>query len=104
MTIKTYKRVFIDFDDLQNWLREFLKASLPSKQIYIIEQEYHLSKGSKLFADIDICEPLTKEELLKKEAVVHSRGGYIHFYVDDVVTAAHTAGMLEGNSFCVYDS
>ena len=104
MTIKTYQKTFIDFDDLQNWLRGFLKADLPGKQIYIIEQEYHISKGLKFFADIDINETITKEELLKREAIRHSNGDYVHFYVDDVVTAAHTTGMLEGNSFCVYDS
>jgi 16S rRNA C967 or C1407 C5-methylase (RsmB/RsmF family) len=102
--IKTYTSaaICIDPDSLKEWLSKYLRDDLPEKQITIINRPHvHFTAESKFYAEIDIDEKVTKTELLKRVVEEHSRGPYVHFYVDDVVFAACTAGVLKGNFFSV---
>lgn len=96
--IETYTRTFVDFDVLEYWLQQFLKDDLPGKEALIINQDYHCNQGSRFFASVDADEPLTKKELLERLVLEHSRGNYVHFYIDDVIKAAYTSGALESET------
>ena len=100
--INTYKRIFIDTDELDNWLKEYLGNDFKNKEVTIIDKPEHCRGESKFFADVDVYEKISREEFINREVKEHTRYNRIHFYVDDVISAACKAGMLKGDSFCIY--
>jgi hypothetical protein len=101
--IDTYDGKFINADDLMDWLNNSLKVFLSKDtHISIVPQVFDCKGPSRFFAEIDVQENITIQQLLSKVITEHSRGSYIHFYVDDVVQAAVTAGVLQGNHFYLH--
>ncbi|HHP5494135.1 hypothetical protein ACTG16_23465 [Aeromonas sp. 23P] len=100
--ISTLTPVCIDADSLKNWFSAALKNHGIDKKAFIIPQSWDAKGESRFFCSIDVDEPISVSELIKREVAEHSRGPYIHFYAEDVVAAACGAGELTGDLFWLY--
>ena len=87
--------VCVDGEALKTWLDLAVVGLIPAGfEAYIIPRTTDAKGESKFFCSIDVEEPITVETLVKREVAEHSRGPYLHFYADDVVSAACGAGVL----------
>lgn len=100
--ISTLAPVCIDAASLKDWLSATLKNLGIEKKASIIPQSWDAIGESRFFCPIDVDEPISVAELIKREVTEHSRGPYIHFYAEDVVSAACGAGELSGDWFWLY--
>jgi hypothetical protein len=101
--IDTYDGKFINTDALKEWLDKSLKNFLPEDtHISIVPYTWDAKGESRFFCEIDIENDVSISQLLSKVVIEHSRGPYIHFYAKDVVEAAVTAKVLEGDHFYLY--
>lgn len=101
--INTFTKNFIDVEGLKDWLNNSLKSLLPEdSHISIIPHSWEAKGESRFFCEVEIEEDITLEQLVAKVVVEHSRGNHIHLYADDVVQAAVTAKVLNGDQFFLY--
>ena len=91
--------------DLLEWLTSAMVGKVPEGSLISIipnPTNRDANGESCFFVDIDIDETITLTELSRRTVTEHSRGSYIHFYVEDVVAAACGAGELNGVWFWLY--
>jgi len=95
--ILTLNPVCVDGSDLYDWLVRSVPIEV---NVAIVERPgFDCHGASKMFASVDVDEPLTLQELLDRKTV---NGSAVQFFMDDVVAAAVGAGELVGNFFWVY--
>lgn len=88
---------------MKEWLNEaLLKYFSQDTKISIIPRSWEPTGESSFFSQIDIQNDLSIKQLLSKVVIEHSRGNYIHFYADDVISAAITAKELKGSCFYLH--
>jgi len=103
--IETLSPTCIDGGVLQEWLEESIKNLVPEGyEVYIIPNDDGAQGGSKFFTEVNINKKdlITLDELVKRVVKEHSRGQYLHYYVDDVIGAACKLDELTGSWFWVY--
>lgn len=102
-TIQPDSALVLNADELNNWVESFLQPLLPGKHISILPSKYGACKGeSQWFCSVDVEDSISLKELIAREVKEFSRGDYVHFYVDDILSAATKLGQLTGSYFLVW--
>lgn len=97
--------VCLEGEALGEWLNHILEGKIPEGHTAYIMPSVHAAKGeSKFFCKIDVEERISVETLLERVVSEHSRGEYLYFYAEDVVSAAYGAGLLPGTYVWLYDT
>lgn len=92
----------IDGESLQEWLVSFIEGALASKKIYLLPREpFDCTSESNAFTAVDSDSPISKSELLLRQADVEN-DRFAYFYIDDVVNAACGAGILTDTYYHVF--
>lgn len=92
----------IDADEIHDWVEKCLQPLLPDKHISILPSKYGACVGeSRWSCDVDVYKAVSLETLLMKEVKEYSRGNYVHFYVDDILSAMYASGALEAERYRV---
>lgn len=93
----------IGAEAIREWVAQHLAPFCPAgAEISVINRPWHCKGESAFFADVDVESPITISQLRGLEVIEHTRGHYLHFYVDDVIAAAVGSGSLDGSSFHVH--
>jgi len=92
----------IGYDDIDQWVSTYLQPHFPDKHISVIPHEWEPTGESAFVCKIDIGDDITIEQLCKKVVKEHSRGRYVHFYANDILTAAYTNGQLKETYLILY--
>lgn len=100
--IATLNPVCINPTSLDEWLSAALKNHGIEQDASILPKVWDAKGESRFFCQIDVDEPISVTELIRREVTEHNRGGHIYFYAEDVVAAACGAGELSGNWFWLY--
>lgn len=90
---------------IKEWIAKNLAPLCPPESfISVIHRPWHCKGESAFFASIEVYEEITLEELRSREVVEHSRAHYLHFNIDDVISAAVALGDIDGDVFHVHYS
>lgn len=93
----------IEAEDIQQWITRHLSPLCPAgAEIKVINRPWHCKGESAFFAAVDVDAPISISQLRDLEVIEHTRAQYLHFYVDDVISAAVGSGALDGSYFHVY--
>lgn len=101
--MRTSTAVVIERDAIRDWVAQHLAPLCPQgAHVSVINRPWHCKGESAYFAEVEVEVELTPQQLRQLEVIEHTRGAYLHFYVDDVIAAAVGSGALEGDHFHVY--
>ncbi|HEJ4407884.1 TPA: hypothetical protein SL557_000163 [Pseudomonas aeruginosa] len=101
--LETSTVTVIGADAIHDWVARHLAPLCPEgAAISVIQRPWHCKGESCYFAAVEVEAPITTAQLRRLEVAEHTRGQYLHFYVDDVIAAAVGSGALAGDFFHVF--
>lgn len=95
-------KIVIDADTIDRWIDVNLNSLMPGKHISVLPTKHGSTNGESCWTSkVYVSFGITLDELIAKEVEEYSRGIYVHFYVDDVLSAMYGTGDIDEGYYLV---